>query len=373
MSWIKMDDQFADHPKVLRVGGDAAWLYVAALCYCARYLTDGDIPSAVVARLTDRANPDGLAARLVGVGLWEQTPDGYRVHDYLDYNPAGDEQRAKRKARAEAGRRGGKQSAEHRRNSVEAATRGVASALASADGEANGQAAAARFACGEDAPGLSDTTKVDATPSPSPSPLPIPIPTPSSGEQAAGAAGPNGAGAKAAQEPPETPVPGDADPGPRSMAPAIDLGVGGGVRRPQGDAIVRVEPKPAAQDQEEDPPAGEAPAAPRSPGSVERSRRAERRRAFPDTLVPTAAPLAYAEKLGFESARVLAEVDRCRDWHLREGRLVADAQAAMRTWLAHEKRYADERATRAGANGASRRLVQSAVGRAWSPPCPEGK
>ena len=46
MSWIKIDDQFADHPKVLQAGPLASWLYVCGLTYSGRYLTDGWVPSA---------------------------------------------------------------------------------------------------------------------------------------------------------------------------------------------------------------------------------------------------------------------------------------------------------------------------------------
>ncbi len=41
MSWIKIDDQFSDHPKIIEAGPLAGWLYVSSLCYCGRYLTDG--------------------------------------------------------------------------------------------------------------------------------------------------------------------------------------------------------------------------------------------------------------------------------------------------------------------------------------------
>ena len=65
MTWAKIDDQFPDHPKVVAAGGDAAWLYVAALCYCQAKLTDGHIPAGIVPRLTDRKAPMRLAATLV--------------------------------------------------------------------------------------------------------------------------------------------------------------------------------------------------------------------------------------------------------------------------------------------------------------------
>jgi hypothetical protein len=45
------------------------------------------------------------------VGLWEVVPDGYMVHDYLDYQPSKERVEATREARAEAGAKGGRQAA----------------------------------------------------------------------------------------------------------------------------------------------------------------------------------------------------------------------------------------------------------------------
>jgi len=98
MSWVKLDDQFPDHPKVIAAGGDAAWLYVAGLCYCQAKLTDGVIPAGIVPRLTDRKNPLRLAERLVEVRLWEPLGSDYRIHDYHDLNTAAEKVKAKREA-----------------------------------------------------------------------------------------------------------------------------------------------------------------------------------------------------------------------------------------------------------------------------------
>lgn len=91
MSWARVDDQFADHPKVMAAGPLASWLYVCGLAYCARLLTDGFIPSGQVRKLADVENAGALADRLVTVGLWERHTGGYRVHDFHDHNPTRDE------------------------------------------------------------------------------------------------------------------------------------------------------------------------------------------------------------------------------------------------------------------------------------------
>ena len=98
MSWVKLDDQFTDHPKVIAAGPMAGWLYVCGLTYCSRYLTDGFIPTAQVRRLADLKGTDRLASALVDAGLWDRCDGGYMVHDYLEYNPNAEKVRAERSA-----------------------------------------------------------------------------------------------------------------------------------------------------------------------------------------------------------------------------------------------------------------------------------
>lgn len=82
MTWVKLDDSFPNHPKVLAAGENAAWLYVCGLCYCSQHLTDGFIPAAALSRLTSLSGVRKLAQRLVEVGLWLSAPGGWHVHDY---------------------------------------------------------------------------------------------------------------------------------------------------------------------------------------------------------------------------------------------------------------------------------------------------
>jgi hypothetical protein len=88
---VKLDDGFFRHPKVVRAGRDARDLYLAALCYCQAGLTDGFVDAGALRRLAADAEVDGaeqLAERLVDVGLWESAEGGFRVHDYLRFNPS---------------------------------------------------------------------------------------------------------------------------------------------------------------------------------------------------------------------------------------------------------------------------------------------
>lgn len=101
MAWVRLDDGFPDHPKVVRAGDLAAWLYVCGLTYANRQGTDGFIPAAIVPRLTGLKNPLALANRLVEAGLWERSEDGgYRIHDYLEYQPSAERVRQERSTNA---------------------------------------------------------------------------------------------------------------------------------------------------------------------------------------------------------------------------------------------------------------------------------
>ena len=90
MTWVKIDDGMPDHPKVLAAGPEAAWLYVAGICYCGRLTTDGFIPEAQVARLTtlDAKKIKVLVKALIEAGLWKKATNGYQVHDYLEHQQA---------------------------------------------------------------------------------------------------------------------------------------------------------------------------------------------------------------------------------------------------------------------------------------------
>lgn len=83
MSWVRVDDQFPDHPKLMRMGKDrlpAMGLWVVGLCYAARYLTDGFIPDASLPYGCKRQ-----ATLLVSAGLWGVVDGGYQIHDYREY------------------------------------------------------------------------------------------------------------------------------------------------------------------------------------------------------------------------------------------------------------------------------------------------
>lgn len=86
MSWVKLDDNFTEHPKVAALPNDAAkWFHVRAMCYAARYQTGGEITQAAFKALAGKV---AVADALVAAGLWETgRRGGWVIHDFEVYNP----------------------------------------------------------------------------------------------------------------------------------------------------------------------------------------------------------------------------------------------------------------------------------------------
>lgn len=104
MTWVKLDDTFPEHSKVISLSDKAFRLHVTAICFAAKNETDGEIPRAALARL---GGSPKIAHELHEVGLWETTSrGGWVVHDYLEYNRSRAELEAERQRKAEAGAKG---------------------------------------------------------------------------------------------------------------------------------------------------------------------------------------------------------------------------------------------------------------------------
>lgn len=91
MTWFKVDDGFADHPKVdalltSKHGAAALALWTLAGSWCAKHLTDGAVPSSRVGRF-GIPHATLAAAELVRVGLWRVSADGFVFHDWTTYQP----------------------------------------------------------------------------------------------------------------------------------------------------------------------------------------------------------------------------------------------------------------------------------------------
>lgn len=103
--WFKVDDSFFSNPKTAMLSDGATALWLRSGSWSAQQLTDGFIPSRMVPMF--RGSDDSVR-ELCDVGLWERDDerDGYRFHDWSDYQPDGEEVDALRRKRREAGKRG---------------------------------------------------------------------------------------------------------------------------------------------------------------------------------------------------------------------------------------------------------------------------
>jgi hypothetical protein len=102
MSWLKIDDGFADHPKVGALSDREFRVWMRVLCYCARY-RDPTVDDATIAGIS------GLDPKKVGryheVGLLDRQGDSFLVHDWNVYAPK-DPTNAERQAKWRANRNG---------------------------------------------------------------------------------------------------------------------------------------------------------------------------------------------------------------------------------------------------------------------------
>ena len=106
MAWVRLDDGFFGHRKVLELTNSAKLLFVAALCHCNGQLTDGFVSTGAARALTGSLGmPAKVLAELVDRGFLHKREDGYEVHDYLRYQAPAEQIRREREAARERVRR----------------------------------------------------------------------------------------------------------------------------------------------------------------------------------------------------------------------------------------------------------------------------
>lgn len=101
MTWFKVDDTLAFHPKVLAAGNAAMGLWVRAGSWSAQQLTDGFVPDSVVATLDGKT----VTRQLEAAGLWERVEGGWQFHDWTSRQPTREQVETERKAAKERMRR----------------------------------------------------------------------------------------------------------------------------------------------------------------------------------------------------------------------------------------------------------------------------
>ena len=196
MSWFRLDDKGAFHAKVLAAGNEAYGAWCRAGQWCAERLTDGKIPRSVAMTISNRPT---VWKRLEEVGLVEK-PVGsdFVIHDYLDWNPSGEEVMRIRAERSASGRMGGVRSA------LTMASKRQASAQANA--QANGKQTLKQTAS---KPQANDQAKIN----------PVPVPRAEAEKEAAAEA--RGREGAAAADPSDPPDP-DADANQRAIRQALE-------------------------------------------------------------------------------------------------------------------------------------------------------
>jgi len=101
MSWVRLDDNFPNHPKVVGLNDQAFRLYISGLCYASHYLTDGLIIEPAMRRLD---GADGVN-ELVEAGLWLKVAKGWQIASYGEYQTTKSEvERAKQANRERVNR-----------------------------------------------------------------------------------------------------------------------------------------------------------------------------------------------------------------------------------------------------------------------------
>jgi 5-methylcytosine-specific restriction endonuclease McrA len=101
MPWIRLSDDYFDHPKFSNLSDGAFRLWHEGLAYCRKFQTDGLIPAAVMRRLRSYS-PKRMRELMAPwmpdrKPLWDDLPDvGVKVHDYLDWNLSKEEEQQQR-------------------------------------------------------------------------------------------------------------------------------------------------------------------------------------------------------------------------------------------------------------------------------------
>ena len=105
MAWLRIESNFASHRKVLAAGqqlGKGAvarviGIWTIGACYAVAHLTDGLVPGIILADTRYDKKPGEIIDAMVAAGLLHAEGNGYRLHDFNDYNPSAAEVLEKRR------------------------------------------------------------------------------------------------------------------------------------------------------------------------------------------------------------------------------------------------------------------------------------
>lgn len=100
MPWGRVDDSWWCHPKVLGLSMAARGLWTTGLSWSCQMRRDV-LPTSFVSMVVGLDDRD-VVHELVAAGLWVEVDQGWRIHDWSEY-----QERSLSEKRAEAGRKGG--------------------------------------------------------------------------------------------------------------------------------------------------------------------------------------------------------------------------------------------------------------------------
>lgn len=86
MGWVKLDTGFFRNPKVMRARPQTQLLFLATLCWAGEQATDGHVSHQALRRVAaelEQSRSKDRADELVALGLWEEQPEGWLIHDFL--------------------------------------------------------------------------------------------------------------------------------------------------------------------------------------------------------------------------------------------------------------------------------------------------
>lgn len=106
MAWVKIDDQFYDHPKWRTAPGESIALWVAAIAWCNRARAyDGRIPTVKLHGLITLKSAKRTIADLEARNALARDGDDHLIHEYTVWQSV-EKAKAVSEARAAAGRKG---------------------------------------------------------------------------------------------------------------------------------------------------------------------------------------------------------------------------------------------------------------------------
>ncbi len=103
LPWVRLDTQFPTNPKIVQLVAEkkhtAAFAWVCSLAYAGQHGTDGFIPQHCL-YLVHATKRD--AAALVQAGLWVESPGGWDINGWSDFQVSDEETRLRSKKARES-------------------------------------------------------------------------------------------------------------------------------------------------------------------------------------------------------------------------------------------------------------------------------